>query len=161
MQRAWRSCEIALQHAGESRVKIIRSWKLNERHYGLLQGHFKHCQYLTDLFGEEQLVRWRRSYTDTPPSLNDPILIKMVNQRTLKGSVRVDGQLSEGEDVCVLNNNPTRRMHEDTLKHLELPFIEHCPSAESLKSCEVRAYGYWKEVQLFFLPACFIKHLAM
>lgn len=144
LQRAWKSCEIALEHAEMKNVKVIKSWRLNERHYGLLQGHSKHCQYLTDLFGEEQLVRWRRSYTDTPPSLNDPILTKRVNQSTLKDSQKYSYQNS---DVY----NPTRMMHEATLKHLELPFIAHCPSAESLKACEVRAYGYWKEVRYVVL----------
>ncbi|CAM9200716.1 unnamed protein product, partial [Ectocarpus fasciculatus] len=136
LQRAWKTCEIALKHAGMGHIPQIRSWKLNERHYGLLQGHTKDCEYLTRLFGEEQILRWRRSYTDTPPSLNDPLLRKKVNQLTLQDS----------EKYLLPQYDPTRMLQEDSLKHLELPSIDHCPSAESLKTCETRAYGYWKSV---------------
>lgn len=156
LQRAWKTCEIALKHAGMGHIPQIRSWKLNERyvrlysnlseadkwyvrrHYGLLQGHTKDCEYLTRLFGEEQILRWRRSYTDTPPSLNDPLLRKKVNQLTLQDS----------EKYLLPQYDPTRMLQEDSLKHLELPSIDHCPSAESLKTCETRAYGYWKSVRL-------------
>lgn len=143
LQRAWRTCDIALTTAGMNHVQTFRSWRLNERHYGLLQGHSKHCEYLTNLFGEEQILRWRRSYTDTPPSLNDPVLKKKVNQITLNDSEKYTSQSSK-------QYSPTRMLHEETLKHLELPLIEHCPSAESLKACEIRAFGYWNAVRLSF-----------
>ena len=103
------------------------------RHYGLLQGHSKDCDYLTNLFGEDQILRWRRSYTDTPPSLNDPYLRKRVNQFTLHDSEKYNAPIE-------------RLLHEDTLKHLELPSLDNGPSAESLKTCEIRAYGYWNSV---------------
>jgi bisphosphoglycerate-dependent phosphoglycerate mutase len=106
------------------------------RHYGLLQGHSKDCEYLTKLFGEEQILRWRRSYTDTPPSLNDPHLRKRVNPLTLHDSQQYSAL------PCI-----ERVLHEDSLKHLEMPSVDDGgPSAESLKTCEVRAFGYWDSV---------------
>lgn len=46
-----------------------RSWRLNERHYGALQGKDK--TQVRDEFGEEQFMVWRRSYDTPPPALSD------------------------------------------------------------------------------------------
>ena len=46
-----------------------RSWRLNERHYGALQGKDK--KQTLDEFGEEQFMLWRRSYDTPPPPLDD------------------------------------------------------------------------------------------
>lgn len=51
--------------------ETIRSWRLNERHYGALQGHLKDSIKLIDTFGEEKILEWRRSYDVPPPSLYD------------------------------------------------------------------------------------------
>jgi bisphosphoglycerate-dependent phosphoglycerate mutase len=168
LQRAWRSCELALEGAGESHVPVIRSWRLNERHYGLLQGYSKDCEHLRSLFGEEQLVSWRRSYTDTPPSLNDSQLLQKVRHSSMKNcsstslygnqlnaSLVKSGDPSNiaisspaaGPGLGHLDHDTVRSMSEAAIKHMELPFIEHCPSAESLKACEIRAYGYWRDVR--------------
>jgi 2,3-bisphosphoglycerate-dependent phosphoglycerate mutase len=48
---------------------VRRSWRLNERHYGALQGKDK--KQTLDEFGEEQFMRWRRSYDTPPPPLPD------------------------------------------------------------------------------------------
>ena len=48
---------------------MIRNWRLNERHYGALQG--KNKKETLDAFGEEQFMLWRRSY-DVPPPPIDP-----------------------------------------------------------------------------------------
>ena len=46
-----------------------RSWRLNERHYGALQGKDKAA--VRDEFGDEQFMLWRRSYDEPPPPLAD------------------------------------------------------------------------------------------
>jgi len=46
-------------------IPIYGSWKLNERHYGSLQG--KNKAETAKIFGEEKVLSWRRSFTDTPP----------------------------------------------------------------------------------------------
>ena len=51
LERAWRSCAIALSACGQSDTEVIRSWKLNERHYGALQGHVKDAPELVEAFG--------------------------------------------------------------------------------------------------------------
>ena len=64
LRRAIRTAEISLAVADRSWIDVRRSWRLNERHYGALQGKDKK-QTLAE-FGEEQFMLWRRSY-DTPP----------------------------------------------------------------------------------------------
>ncbi len=50
-------------------IPVRRSWRLNERHYGALQGKDKK-QTLAE-FGEEQFMLWRRSYDTPPPPIAD------------------------------------------------------------------------------------------
>ncbi len=66
-RRAIRTAELALGAADRSWIPVRRSWRLNERHYGALQGKDK-AQTLAE-FGEEQFMRWRRSYDTPPPPL--------------------------------------------------------------------------------------------
>ncbi len=69
MRRAIRTAEIALDTADRLWLPVRRSWRLNERHYGALQGKDK--QPTLDEFGEEQFMLWRRSYDTPPPPLPD------------------------------------------------------------------------------------------
>jgi 2,3-bisphosphoglycerate-dependent phosphoglycerate mutase len=67
--RAIRTADIALDTAGLSWLPVRRSWRLNERHYGALQGKNK-AQTRAE-FGDEQFMLWRRSYDVPPPPLPD------------------------------------------------------------------------------------------
>ena len=69
LQRAIKTSQIALETCGRLWIPVVRNWRLNERHYGALQGKDK-AQTLAE-FGEEQFMLWRRSY-DTPPPPIDP-----------------------------------------------------------------------------------------
>ncbi|SDU43032.1 phosphoglyceromutase [Jiangella alkaliphila] len=69
LRRAIRTANITLDVADRHWVPVRRHWRLNERHYGALQGKDKK-QTLAE-FGEEQFMLWRRSY-DTPPPPIDP-----------------------------------------------------------------------------------------
>jgi 2,3-bisphosphoglycerate-dependent phosphoglycerate mutase len=64
LTRAIRTAELALHAAGRSWLPVRRDWRLNERHYGDLQG--KNKAEIRTRYGDEQLKLWRRSY-DTPP----------------------------------------------------------------------------------------------
>jgi 2,3-bisphosphoglycerate-dependent phosphoglycerate mutase len=68
-RRAIRTAEIALDRCDRTWVPVHRSWRLNERHYGALQGKDKK-QTLAE-FGESQFLMWRRSYDTPPPPLAD------------------------------------------------------------------------------------------
>lgn len=67
LTRAVRTANIALHHADRSWIKVRRSWRLNERHYGDLTGRDKKETAAT--FGMDQLKLWRRSYDVAPPPL--------------------------------------------------------------------------------------------
>jgi 2,3-bisphosphoglycerate-dependent phosphoglycerate mutase len=69
LRRATRTAEIALNAADRHWVPVRRSWRLNERHYGALQG--KNKAQVRDEFGDEQFMLWRRSYDVPPPELPD------------------------------------------------------------------------------------------
>jgi 2,3-bisphosphoglycerate-dependent phosphoglycerate mutase len=73
MKRAIRTANIALDAADLLWLPVKRSWRLNERHYGALQGKNK-AQTLEE-FGEAQFKIWRRSYDTPPPAIadNDPL----------------------------------------------------------------------------------------
>lgn len=64
LRRAIKTANIALDVMDRHWIPVKRSWRLNERHYGKLQGLNK--TEIRDQFGEEQFMQWRRSY-DTPP----------------------------------------------------------------------------------------------
>ena len=67
LRRAIRTANIALDEAGRQWIDVRRSWRLNERHYGGLQGKDKK-QTLEEL-GEEQFMLFRRSYDTPPPAI--------------------------------------------------------------------------------------------
>ncbi|MBO8196284.1 phosphoglyceromutase [Streptomyces oryzae] len=68
-KRAIRTAQLALESADRLWIPVRRSWRLNERHYGALQGKDK--AQIRDEFGEEQFMLWRRSYDTPPPVLED------------------------------------------------------------------------------------------
>ena len=69
LRRAIATSQIALDAADRQWIPVHRSWRLNERHYGALQGKDK-AQTLAQ-YGEEQFQLWRRSFDVPPPAIED------------------------------------------------------------------------------------------
>ena len=69
LRRAINTAQIALDECERSWIPVHRSWRLNERHYGALQGKDK-AQTLAQ-YGEEQFQLWRRSFDVPPPPIED------------------------------------------------------------------------------------------
>jgi 2,3-bisphosphoglycerate-dependent phosphoglycerate mutase len=69
LRRAITTANLALDKADRLWIPVHRHWRLNERHYGALQGLDKAAT--KDKYGEEQFMAWRRSY-DTPPPPIEP-----------------------------------------------------------------------------------------
>jgi 2,3-bisphosphoglycerate-dependent phosphoglycerate mutase len=67
--RAIRTAELSLRAADRQWIPVRRSWRLNERHYGALQG--KNKKQTLETYGEEQFMLWRRSYDVPPPPIAD------------------------------------------------------------------------------------------
>ncbi|WP_424529011.1 phosphoglyceromutase [Sphaerisporangium viridialbum] len=69
LTRAIQTANLALGAADLLWLPVTRSWRLNERHYGALQG--KNKAQTREEFGDEQFALWRRSYDTPPPPLAD------------------------------------------------------------------------------------------
>jgi len=69
LKRAINTAHIALNAAERSWIDVKRDWRLNERHYGALQGKDK-AQTLAE-YGPEQFQIWRRSFDVPPPPIDD------------------------------------------------------------------------------------------
>lgn len=67
LRRAITTAHLTLDAADRHWIPVKRSWRLNERHYGGLQGKDK--KQIRDEFGEEQFMIWRRSYDVPPPPI--------------------------------------------------------------------------------------------
>ena len=84
LKRANDTLEYILEELGEQDIPVKKSWRLNERHYGALQGLNK--DETKEKYGEEQVLLWRRSTDVRPPALskdderypgNDPKYIEL------------------------------------------------------------------------------------
>jgi len=67
LTRAIRTADLALAAADQLWIPMVKDWRLNERHYGALQGLNK--KETVDKHGEAQVLIWRRSYDTPPPAL--------------------------------------------------------------------------------------------
>jgi len=72
LQRAIKTLWLALEECGQMHIPVEKTWRLNEKHYGALQGLNK--TETASKYGEDQVLLWRRGYAVRPPALelNDP-----------------------------------------------------------------------------------------
>eukprot|EP00607_Mallomonas_marina_P007319 CAMPEP_0182418822 /NCGR_PEP_ID=MMETSP1167-20130531/3198_1 /TAXON_ID=2988 /ORGANISM="Mallomonas Sp, Strain CCMP3275" /LENGTH=350 /DNA_ID=CAMNT_0024593241 /DNA_START=195 /DNA_END=1246 /DNA_ORIENTATION=- len=135
LERAYSTCSYALSASNQPKVEQIRSWRLNERHYGMLQGHRKNCERLLEAFGEEQIIEWRRSYHTAPPSPEDFENMNEIQKNALSeyDSLQAQQFATYAFSFLVKDDRTGRK-------------TKVYPGTESLKQCEERAFGYWKEV---------------
>ncbi|MGW5237790.1 phosphoglyceromutase [Monashia sp. NPDC004114] len=68
LRRAITTANVALDVADRHWIPVKRDWRLNERHYGALQG--KNKKQTLEEYGEEQFMLWRRSYDVPPPPID-------------------------------------------------------------------------------------------
>jgi 2,3-bisphosphoglycerate-dependent phosphoglycerate mutase len=94
LKRAIHTADIALAEADLDWLPVKRSWRLNERHYGALQGKDK-AQTLAE-FGEEQFMTWRRSFDVPPPPLDDESEFSQAHDRRY---AHIDGELPRTESL--------------------------------------------------------------
>lgn len=79
LTRAVMTCHLALNAMGQVWLPVQRSWRLNERHYGALQGLDKKAT--TERHGAEQTKLWRRSFDVPPPPVDTDSPEHPVNDR--------------------------------------------------------------------------------
>ena len=82
LKRAIKTCNYVLEYSEQLFVPVEKSWRLNERHYGALQGLNK--AETAEKYGDEQVHIWRRSYDTLPPELSEEEQEKQLNMRQFK-----------------------------------------------------------------------------
>jgi len=94
LSRAIQTADIALDAADRLWIPVKRTWRLNERHYGALQGKDK-AQTLEE-FGQEQFMLWRRSFDVPPPPLADDDEFSQIGDPRYVG---IDGEVPRTESL--------------------------------------------------------------
>lgn len=92
LRRAIETLWMALSNSDQVWVPVRKSWRLNERHYGSLQGLNK--AEMTEKYGEEQVFEWRRSYATPPPAMSKEDPMHPSQDRRYKN---IDGELPDSE----------------------------------------------------------------
>lgn len=126
LKRAIRTLWITLDEMDLMWIPVSRSWRLNERHYGALQGLNK--SETAEKYGDEQVFVWRRSYDIPPPALEES------DERNPKNDPRY-GALEPGE-------YPLTECLRDTVKRF-LPYWEDeiAPAIRSGNRVLIAAHG--------------------
>ena len=93
LKRAIDTTNIAISELGLDKDIIQKTWRLNERHYGSLQGLNK--AKTTEKYGEEQVHKWRRGYDVRPPALEKTDKRYPGNDRVYEGLDEKDIPLTE------------------------------------------------------------------
>ena len=126
LKRAIRTLWIVLDEIDLMWIPVHNSWRLNERHYGALQGLYK--AKMMEEFGEEQVQIWRRSYDVAPPALDKTDIRYSGNDPKYK-------ELN-GKDI------PITESLKDTITRL-LPYWHDTisPSIKSGKHVIIAAHG--------------------
>lgn len=97
LTRAIQTANIALDVADRAWLPVKRSWRLNERHYGALQGLDK--TETLEKFGPEKFQEWRRSFDVPPPPLDDDAQYSQVGDERYIG---IDGEVPRTESLKIV-----------------------------------------------------------
>ena len=99
LKRATKTTDIVLKGMGLKHVPVYKTWRLNERHYGALQGLNK--AEMAAKYGEVQVLKWRRSYDVRPPALTVKDKRYSGNDPRYKGLKKTEIPLTESLKDCV------------------------------------------------------------
>ncbi len=126
LKRATRTLWHALDEMDRTWLPVVHSWRLNERHYGALQGLNKAD--MAKKYGDEQVLVWRRSYDTPPPAL------EATDPRSERGDRRYDRL--KAEEI------PLTECLKDTVARV-LPFWNEAmaPAIKAGKRVVVAAHG--------------------
>lgn len=126
LKRAIRTLWIVLDEMDLMWIPVMKSWRLNERHYGALQGLNK--TKTARKYGAEQVFRWRRGYKIKPPELSESDIRHPINDPRYKNLKR--SQVPSSESL------------EDTLKRV-LPYWKKkiVPTIKTGKTILISAHG--------------------
>ena len=127
LKRAVRTLWIILDEMDKMWIPVVKSWRLNERHYGGLTGLNK--QDIINKYGMDQVRLWRRDYETTPPVLND---LELDEHNHPPLHPEKDSQTPE-------SSNQRSEIHS------RYKGIPNLPKAESLKQTKGRVLPFWEK----------------
>jgi 2,3-bisphosphoglycerate-dependent phosphoglycerate mutase len=125
LTRAIQTANLALDVADRAWIPVERSWRLNERHYGALQGLDK--AETLEKYGQEQFMEWRRSFDVPPPPLDDDAEYSQVHDPRYVG---IDGEVPRTESLKIVIDRMLPYWQSDIV-----------PSLQSGKTVLVTAHG--------------------
>jgi 2,3-bisphosphoglycerate-dependent phosphoglycerate mutase len=108
LSRAIQTADLALDVADRLWIPVKRSWRLNERHYGALQGKDK-AQTLEE-FGPEKFQEWRRSFDVPPPPLDDDSEYSQAHDERY---AHIDGEVPRTESLKLVIDRLLPYWHSD------------------------------------------------
>jgi 2,3-bisphosphoglycerate-dependent phosphoglycerate mutase len=146
LKRAINTLNYTLEVMDREYLPVIKSWKLNERHYGDLQG--KNKSETAEKFGEDQVLIWRRSFATRPPALlpedeRNPALQKAYKNvdktelplaESLKDTIarvipyfeeEIKPQIEEGKKIIIVAHGNSLRALAMYLEHISEKDILH------------------------------------
>lgn len=126
LKRAIRTMWICLDEMDQMWLPVERNWRLNERHYGRLQGLNK--KETTDKYGEEQVFEWRRSYDTPPPPLEPTSNTHPTKDPRYK---HIDPTLLPSSEALLQTKQRVMPYWEETI----------APTIKSGKTCLIVAHG--------------------
>ena len=97
LTRAIQTANLALEVADRLWIPVKRSWRLNERHYGSLQGLDK--AETLEKYGPEKFMEWRRSFDVPPPPLDDDAEYSQAHDERYVG---IDGEIPRTESLKIV-----------------------------------------------------------
>jgi len=136
LTRAIHTAEIALGACERKWIPVSRSWRLNERHYGALQGKDKAATLKE--YGEEQFKLWRRSFDTPPPAIADS------DQYSQAGDIRYKDL---GPDL------PKTECLKDVVKRL-MPYLDNEIASDLRQAKTVLVVAHGNSIRAI------VKHLA-
>jgi len=136
LTRAIHTAEIALEACERKWIPVSRSWRLNERHYGALQGKDKAATLKE--YGEEQFKLWRRSFDTPPPAIADS------DQYSQAGDIRYKDL---GPDL------PKAECLKDVVKRL-MPYLDNEIASDLRQAKTVLVVAHGNSIRAI------VKHLA-
>ena len=108
LSRAIQTADLALETYDRLWIPVKRSWRLNERHYGALQGKDK-AQTLEE-YGPEKFQEWRRSFDVPPPPLADDAEYSQVHDERY---AHIDGEIPRTESLKLVIDRLLPYWHSD------------------------------------------------
>ena len=124
LYRSLSTTYILLDTINKLQIPIYKNWRLNERHYGALQGSSK--KFIKEKYGEKQFVTWRRYYTALPPKIDQFEKFQQYNDPKYK----------------IIGGGPLTESLEDVTKRF-IPYYKETivPTLESNKIVLIVAHG--------------------